>query len=107
MYKRFGEITIRVEDFMLRRTGQDRSVPGSEVPVERGQDFFDPDSQISSTDSPIERPRTAPAFGRPPHEARIENYVSIETYAESRKFSIFIFYLIKRNYFYLFKNSLI
>ena len=77
MYKRFGEITIRVEDFMLRRTG-DRSVPGSEVPVERGQDFFDPDSQISSTDSPVDRHKTAPAYGRPPHEARIDSFVSIE-----------------------------
>ena len=37
--KRFGQISIRVEDFLLARTG-DPSVPGSEIPIEPNQESF-------------------------------------------------------------------
>ena len=48
--KRFGQISIRVEDFLLARTG-DPSVPGSEIPIEPNQESgaFVPDPQVIQT----------------------------------------------------------
>jgi hypothetical protein len=108
IYKRFGEITIRVEDFQLRRTS-DRSVPGSEVPAEplkKEESAFQPDSEshsdldlsgsdsesnsgtISVTDSPpfaVSSPidyhyHTASAYARPYRIAKMEAFVSVKTY---------------------------
>ena len=79
-FKRFGEITIRVEDFMLRRT-EDRSVPGSEVPVEGNESAFEPDPQTTRPPSVSHRtrPNTAPAYGGSISEARLDAFVSIKT----------------------------
>lgn len=84
IYKRFGEITIRVEDFMLRRT-EDRSVPGSEVPVTGPKEAaFQPDSETHETQAtpPTISERTvlhtAPAYGVPLSEARIDAFVSVK-----------------------------
>jgi len=80
---------------MLRRT-EDRSVPGSEVPVEgpkiegsiegsKVEGAFQPDSHTTEPTPPVSQrsggPNTAPAYGGSISEARIDAFVSVKTYS--------------------------
>jgi len=72
-FKRFGEVTIRVEDFTLSST-QDRSLPGSEV-ESTGDTEFEPDSSSNergASQSAVLGSPIVASFNRRP--------VSIETF---------------------------